>query len=643
MTKRKGSSKRGGRNAQNNKATQKRRPNKHRGNNRANNDFPELMDLEPQKGVSRKLKDEVEFTRKSRRLMFERKLRNNPVEFVKSDEVYDPSKLKCLNKIIQKAMHVPEQQEELADLQIEPMFIPEEESVGSPSEELEKPGELQGPSDDESATAEPVAEELVVYERKSDLLEPEIEVYQQEVYSEGESLLEEPCEVISDDKLFFEDTGSEIKATLVKKDFRTILEERAERLEKNKIEKNVQLIKEQSLNEKVTVKVDAVDYTPEVTVGKITMSTETTSTGEVYAKAPRGRAGKSTLKQDSEDSEDEDWKDGAIREYIDNVMTTYSINEESENDLSLDDEEMAAVQNFPDDMVNDSDFYSDLEFMDDSTEEEEEDLEFSDDEELENIQDMIAFNSSVQKFSKLDVSDNGSMRFKGRGKNKKPVLNKMYDDDLSNRIFSQFEIKRLSKADKRKRKQGLLHEDRLASHDLRERYPYSIHIKEIKAELEDFLNDMTRDHMSFPPLDPHGLRTVLKMADHFNLKGRKQGHDNKVYPAIIKTKKTYNYHVNYDLVQKLLRQRPIFNRTDVKKPRDLVMLDSNGDSKGRNNAHVKNGEIVGKDAPEISQDNIGRRMLEKLGWNSGEGLGADQKGISVPVFAMVKKNKVGIK
>lgn len=53
---------------------------------------------------------------------------------------------------------------------------------------------------------------------------------------------------------------------------------------------------------------------------------------------------------------------------------------------------------------------------------------------------------------------------------------------------------------------------------------------------------------------------------------------------------------------------------------------------------------MGEDAPEIGTDNIGRRMLEKLGWSRGQGLGAHgNEGISEPIFAKIKKNKSGLR
>jgi len=35
-------------------------------------------------------------------------------------------------------------------------------------------------------------------------------------------------------------------------------------------------------------------------------------------------------------------------------------------------------------------------------------------------------------------------------------------------------------------------------------------------------------------------------------------------------------------------------------------------------------------------------MLEKLGWRSGTGLGAEGEGITIPLLAVMKKSKTGL-
>jgi len=52
---------------------------------------------------------------------------------------------------------------------------------------------------------------------------------------------------------------------------------------------------------------------------------------------------------------------------------------------------------------------------------------------------------------------------------------------------------------------------------------------------------------------------------------------------------------------------------------------------------------VGGSAPELGIENKGRAMLERMGWNQGDALGAlNNKGILQPVLHVVKNTKAGL-
>lgn len=58
--------------------------------------------------------------------------------------------------------------------------------------------------------------------------------------------------------------------------------------------------------------------------------------------------------------------------------------------------------------------------------------------------------------------------------------------------------------------------------------------------------------------------------------------------------------------------------------------------------HNKPGTVVGSDAPEIASDNKGRKMLEKMGYKTGMGLGAEGGGITAPIEAVVRGGRWGL-
>lgn len=64
---------------------------------------------------------------------------------------------------------------------------------------------------------------------------------------------------------------------------------------------------------------------------------------------------------------------------------------------------------------------------------------------------------------------------------------------------------------------------------------------------------------------------------------------------------------------------------------------------GHAGVNYRDGEVVGGSAPELSQGNKGRAMLEKMGWSIGTALGAlNNKGILQPVAHVVKRSKAGL-
>ncbi|EPX70864.1 RNA-binding protein [Schizosaccharomyces octosporus yFS286] len=53
------------------------------------------------------------------------------------------------------------------------------------------------------------------------------------------------------------------------------------------------------------------------------------------------------------------------------------------------------------------------------------------------------------------------------------------------------------------------------------------------------------------------------------------------------------------------------------------------------------GQVVGSSAPTI-QGGKGKKLLERMGWSGGMGLGSENQGITDPVAAVVKNNKRGL-
>lgn len=273
------------------------------------------------------------------------------------------------------------------------------------------------------------------------------------------------------------------------------------------------------------------------------------------------------------------------------------------------------------------------------------DLDFDSDK--EGLEEILAFAKQQKRLSQLDLEANTASQKVGKVRRQRLELGSEIELELRDSLMEQFQYqKRARRLKKIRKKEKKLHED-VGNLYLKEKFEYSLHIKEIKQTIEEFLHDANRETLSFPPLLGRGHKTLHKLANYYNMKIiRCGGNGLFLYLKIAKTKKTFRYVPDYLLIGYLTKQGSVFQRSDLKPRAKAEIAQTNGSSRRgpKSNAYVKEGDIVGALAPEIGRNNIGRKMLEMLGWSSGEGLGAlGNKGISTPVLATVKKSKTGLK
>lgn len=217
--------------------------------------------------------------------------------------------------------------------------------------------------------------------------------------------------------------------------------------------------------------------------------------------------------------------------------------------------------------------------------------------------------------------------------------------DLQDSLIEQIINYRKNKKQQKQRNKAQQTEDAILSHDLLIKYPDSLTISQIGHEFTSFLQDESRTTLSFPTLDSHGNKTLQSMAAAYNMQTDKCGrHNVRHYIKVTKTRKTYKNIPNFNRINAIMRGRPVFHRMDVKrekKSKDSKLKRGGGGNEPR--AKFKEGDVVGAEAPEIDQLNLGRIMLEKLGWSRGQGLGRGNSGINEPIVAKVKMSKTGIR
>ena len=56
----------------------------------------------------------------------------------------------------------------------------------------------------------------------------------------------------------------------------------------------------------------------------------------------------------------------------------------------------------------------------------------------------------------------------------------------------------------------------------------------------------------------------------------------------------------------------------------------------------KHGQVVGSNAPQVGESNVGHILLSKMGWTPGQSLGKDGQGIAQPISAVMRDKRRGL-
>jgi hypothetical protein len=164
---------------------------------------------------------------------------------------------------------------------------------------------------------------------------------------------------------------------------------------------------------------------------------------------------------------------------------------------------------------------------------------------------------------------------------------------------------------------------------------------------------ITFDRRAFPPMAKPDRKILYELAIPFGLTGDSKGSGKNRYPILVKTKSTAPYNE-----QKFLRMERHVLRKNGRLHEDSYS------SGGYGTASLKHGDIVGASAPTIttsskssqkgppgdtpltafSRIDIGRQMLEKMGWKEGDALGhGTNKGILEPIAQVYRSGKAGLR
>ncbi|CAA20315.1 G-patch and R3H domain-containing protein C30B4.02c [Schizosaccharomyces pombe] len=169
-----------------------------------------------------------------------------------------------------------------------------------------------------------------------------------------------------------------------------------------------------------------------------------------------------------------------------------------------------------------------------------------------------------------------------------------------------------------------------------------IFINDVYQRMQQFKHSAIEE-ISLPPCRKYVRRLVHALANDLNLKSRSYGSGNKRYTMLSKTHKFDASSVDLVSLTRImerLQTRVEYQSFSKSGRKSRMTVSSVRSSKA---TRVYDGQIVGEDAPEISKENPGRRLLEKLGWYAGKGLGhPENEGSKDSLRAIVKVSRSGL-
>jgi len=249
-----------------------------------------------------------------------------------------------------------------------------------------------------------------------------------------------------------------------------------------------------------------------------------------------------------------------------------------------------------------------------------------------------------------------SVARKGKGKGKiMPDLNQT-DPDIAAQLKTSWqrdrEKKKLRKIHREERRaQGFLNTKACKTGQplLVDKYKKGMSMSEVCTEIRSFMlrgneryetqslpnwPSLTPRSLALPPMSKSDRKLVHNLASKLYLKSKSVGSDTARFTTLIKTSRSGIFECDEESIDWVLRTGKSLKRMDV---------GSRGARKGPGGGSLREDMKVGAEAPELSVDNRGRLMLEKLGYRSGMTLGAvEGRGISEPVIAIMKMSKAGL-
>ena len=242
-----------------------------------------------------------------------------------------------------------------------------------------------------------------------------------------------------------------------------------------------------------------------------------------------------------------------------------------------------------------------------------------------------------------------------RKKSKRTPSFSAADPSLRKHLTEAWRKTRDSQASKKKEREELRKEGKLTKEykqhgtiPLESKYPTSMTIHDIVREMETFVKNTGKNSLPFPPMVKKYRAVISDLSRAYYLTTNSVGKKKDKQVVCSKTSKTVFAHRDVDLID--------FITKSFSFKKFVVSTDPNvGDKekakaqkralravKGGSSRQFQEGEEVGANADMIDAGNIGRQMLQKLGWSEGMTLGHTNSGIAVPISMKIKNTKYGV-
>jgi len=244
---------------------------------------------------------------------------------------------------------------------------------------------------------------------------------------------------------------------------------------------------------------------------------------------------------------------------------------------------------------------------------------------------------------------------KGRKGKVPPELEALSDDDLRETMQQSWENdrqkKRIKKLEREElRMDGLLGKGaRTGIADLSAKYSTGMTLRQVFDELHEFLL-LDLEQRAFPPMAKSDRKALHEVCTRLHLNSKSQGAGKRRFPIITKTSRTPGPgDATFEEFISFARSGTLSNVGQVYKLRNSLNRAGKGrerPARGPGASHagtsLRNGEIVGASAAKIGSESFGHRMMQKMGWQEGKGLGQTGEGLVDPVQQRMRFGTAGL-